>query len=281
MLGKLRNAKVWNLVSDSSGIYTDAMKNTVKRKKNTRNKKILISILALLAILITAMVLFLNQEAPANAINFQAMESDALVGVSENKDAIVFTPRENKATTALVYYQGANVAPESFAYAGRKIAEAGIQVFLVKMPFSLAIFDIGTAYAYPEQYPEIEYWVLSGFSLGGSSAAFALANKESRYEALILYASYTDAKHSLRDKAVKVLSISGSNDGLATPSDIEEGKTLLPTDTQYLIIPGGNHTQFALYGEGKLQKGDNKATLSAMEQQQIVIDATIGFLLKD
>jgi len=236
--------------------------------------------LFILAILITAMVLFLNQEAPANAINFQAMESDALVTVSENRGAIVFTPIKNKPTTALVYYQGANVAPQGFAYAGRKIAEAGIQVFLLKMPFSLAIFDIGAAYAYPEQYPEIERWALAGFSLGGSSAAFALANKESRFELLILHASYTDAKHSLRDKAVKVLSISGSNDGLATPSDIEEGKTLLPPDTQYLVIPGGNHTQFALYGEGRLQKGDNKATLPAREQQQMVIDATIGFLLQ-
>jgi len=244
-------------------------------------KKILISILVLLVILVSAILLFLNQEAPANVINFQAMASDELVIISENKDTIVFTPKTNKATKALVYYQGANVAAESFAYAGRKIAEAGIQVFLVKMPFSLAIFGIDAAHAYPVQYPEIEHWALGGFSLGGSSAAFALANKESRYESLILYASYTDAKHSLKDKALNVLSISGSNDGLATPSDIEEGKTLLPPNTQYLVIPGGNHTQFALYGEGKLQKGDNKATLPPMEQQQMIIDATVAFLLQD
>lgn len=244
----------------------------------TMKKRVLIPLLVVV-ILAMAMLLFLNQEAPANAINFQAMESDARVKVSENRDAIIFTPIINKPTKALVYYQGANVAPASFAYAGRKIAEAGIQVFLLKMPFSLAIFDIQAAHAYPGQYPEIEHWALGGFSLGGSSAAFALANKESRYEALILYASYTDAKHSLRDKDLRVLSISGSNDGLATSQDIEEGKTLLPPDTQYLVVPGGNHTQFALYGEGKLQKGDNKATIPAMEQQQMVIDATIGFLL--
>ena len=244
-------------------------------------KKILIALVFLFVILGGALLFFLIQEAPANAINFQAMEPDALVAVAETKDAIIFEPATQKATQALVYYQGANVAPASFAYAGRKIAEAGIQVFLIKMPFSLAIFDIGAAYSYPELYPEIENWALGGFSLGGSSAAFALANKESRYSSLILYASYTDEKHSLRDKALKVLSISGSNDGLATPSDIEEGKTLLPPNTQYLVIPGGNHTQFALYGEGNLQKGDNTATLSAMEQQQMIIDATITFLIQD
>lgn len=242
-------------------------------------KKILIAILILIVLLGGALLLFLNQEAPANSINFEAMESDALVRVSENKDVIIFEPTTMKSHKALVYYQGANVAPESFAYAARKIAEAGIHVFLVKMPFSLAIFDIGAAYSYPEQYPEIESWALGGFSLGGSSASFALANKESRYEALVLYASYTDEKHSLRDKALRVLSLSGSNDGLATPQDIEKSKTLLPADTTYLVIPGGNHTQFALYGNGKIQKGDNKASLSAMEQQRIVIDATVNFLL--
>ena len=242
-------------------------------------KKLLIPIL-ILVILIGAVMIFLNQEAPANAINFQAMISDEKVTVSENRDAIVFTPKRDQAKKAFVYYQGANVAPESFAFAARKIAEAGIRVFLVKMPFSLAIFDIGAAHSYPEKYPEIEHWALGGFSLGGASAAFALTNKESRYEALVLYASYTDEKHSLRDKALKTLSISGSNDGLATPQKVEKGKTLLPPDTKYLVIPGGNHTQFALYGNGKLQKGDNKAMLPPMEQQQIVIEETIRFLLE-
>lgn len=247
--------------------YTEKMK-----------KKILIASLVVVLILGGALLLFLNQEVPANAINFQAMESDEAVTVTEDKEAIIFTP--TKPTRALVYYQGANVAPESFAYAGRMIAEAGIQVFLVKMPFSLAIFDIGAAYSYPRRYPEIEHWALGGFSLGGASAAFALANKESRYGALILYASYTDTKHSLRDKTLKVLSISGSNDGLATPQDIEKGKTLLPPDTRYLVIPGGNHTQFALYGNGKLQRGDNEASITAMEQQEASIAETIQFLLE-
>lgn len=242
-------------------------------------KKILIALLLFILILGGAIFLFLNQEEPADARNFQAMESDEKVTVTELKDVIVFEPVKRGVHTALVYYQGANVAPESFAYAGRKIAEAGIQVFLVKMPFSLAILDIGAAYPYPENYPAIDHWALGGFSLGGSSAAFALANQESRYETLVLYASYTNERHSLRDKALKVLSISGSNDGLATMGDIEKGKTLLPPDSRYLVIPGGNHTQFALYGNGKLQKGDNMASIPVMEQQQIIIDATISFLL--
>ncbi len=44
--------------------------------------------------------------------------------------------------------------------------------------------------------------------------------------------------------------ISYTDEGLATPDTIGKGKTLLPPDTLFLQIEGGNHTQFALYGEG-------------------------------
>lgn len=83
---------------------------------------------------------------------------------------------------------------------------------------------------------------------------------------------------SLVASKLKVLSLSGGNDGLATPSKIEKNKKYLPEDTKYVQIPGGNHTQFAIYGEGKLQSSDNEASLSRMEQQRIVIDETIEFL---
>ncbi|MGB4407033.1 MAG: hypothetical protein WBI82_09265 [Sphaerochaeta sp.] len=86
----------------------------------------------------------------------QAMESDALVSVSESREAIPFEPATQQAPKALAHYQGTNVEPQSFAYAG---------------------------------------------------------------------------------------------------------KTLLPPDTQYLQLLGGNPTQLALYGEGKLQKRDTRASL--------------------
>lgn len=240
-------------------------------------KRVLIPILVL-CLLLLSLWLYLRQEAPADPINYQAMVSDDQVTVTESKDDIVFTPAGGKTTVALVYYPGGNVAPQSFAYAGRGIAEAGFQVIILKVPFALAIFDIGAAYPYPDRYPEIEHWYLSGFSLGGTAACFALAKQDTRFEALILYASYTDAKHSLRDAGLRVLSISGSNDGLATPQKIEAGKAFLPSDTRFLVIEGANHTQFALYGGGKIQKNDTKAGIEAMAQQKLVIEHTVAFL---
>ena len=56
---------------------------------------------------------------------------------------------------------------------------------------------------------------------------------------------------------------------------IRDRTPLLPTDTIYLPIEGGNHAYFGDYGE---QSGDNLATISREAQQQITVDAIVQFL---
>ena len=51
----------------------------------------------------------------------------------------------------------------------------------------------------------------------------------------------------------------------------------LPADARFVLIPGGNHTQFGSYGQG-LQRGDNPATISREEQQSQIVDATVELL---
>jgi hypothetical protein len=73
----------------------------------------------------------------------------------------------------------------------------------------------------------------------------------------------------------QVVSISGTNDGLATPAKIEDSKTNLPASTVYVPIQGGNHAQFGYYGE---QEGDNPATISRAEQQAQLVAAMVKLL---
>ena len=70
-------------------------------------------------------------------------------------------------------------------------------------------------------------------------------------------------------------SVFGSEDGLATGKKIEASKQLLPPDTIWVKIEGGNHAQFGWYGD---QAGDNVATVSREEQQEQTISATIKML---
>ena len=59
------------------------------------------------------------------------------------------------------------------------------------------------------------------------------------------------------------------------PKTIDEKKSLMPNNTEYVMIEGGNHSQFGYYG---LQSGDNVAKITREEQQSIVILHTVDFL---
>ena len=52
-------------------------------------------------------------------------------------------------------------------------------------------------------------------------------------------------------------------------------RSLLPPDTRWMAIEGGNHAQFGWYGS---QSGDCPAALSRAEQQAQIVRATLAFL---
>ena len=94
-------------------------------------------------------------------------------------------------------------------------------------------------------------------------------------EGLVLWAAYPAGSNDLSLAALKVISISGTLDGLSTPAKIEASRDLLPADTTWVIIQGGNHAQFGWYGK---QNGDNPASITRSEQQDQIVDATVTFL---
>jgi hypothetical protein len=62
---------------------------------------------------------------------------------------------------------------------------------------------------------------------------------------------------------------------LATPDEVAASRPLLPPDTQWAAIEGGNHAQFGWYGP---QAGDNEPTISREEQQAQIVAATLQLL---
>ncbi len=71
------------------------------------------------------------------------------------------------------------------------------------------------------------------------------------------------------------MSVYGTLDGLATGEKIEASRALLPADTTWAPIAGGNHAQFGWYGD---QAGDNPAAISRIEQQNQIVAATLALL---
>jgi len=90
-----------------------------------------------------------------------------------------------------------------------------------------------------------------------------------------LWAAYPGNNTDLTDANLDVLSISASNDGLATRAEIQESRQRLPDSTVYIEINGGNHAGFGWYGE---QSGDGPLEIEKIDQMEQIVASTAAFL---
>jgi len=110
-----------------------------------------------------------------------------------------------------------------------------------------------------EAYPEIENWVITGHSLGGSMAARFAYRHQGEVQALVLWEGYPSATDDLSNAEMFSMSIFSTSDGLTTPQDIDESRHLLPENANWVPLEGGNHAQFGWYGD---KPGHNPALIS-------------------
>ena len=143
------------------------------------------------------------------------------------------------------------------------------------MNLNLSIVDSNKANQIVEAYPDIDSWYIAGHSMGGVSACKYANDHQDFIDGVILLGSYPSSSDDLSGTSLDILSIYGQYDGLTTLDDIDESKALLPKDTEFEEIVGGNHAQFGLYGK---QKGDNEAKISPLKQQDEIIDFIAQFL---
>jgi len=237
-------------------------------------KRVLLGLLIVAVISTLGFVLWAETVAQPTDIALQALTSDLQVTVTQHEGFITFEPASQRTTTGFIFYPGGRVDYRAYAPVLRKIAAQGYFVALVKVKLNLAFFDVNAADKVIVSYPQIEHWAVGGHSLGGVAAALYTKDHLDKIRAIAFWASYP-ADDSLKNSNILVLSIYGSNDGLATGDKIDASKTLLPAHTQYIPIDGGNHGQFGSYG---VQSGDNAATIAPEEQWSQVADATVRLL---
>lgn len=168
----------------------------------------------------------------------------------------------------LCFYPGAKVEETAYAPLLRRLAEQGVDVCLVKMPFRFAFFGANKAneilaeYDHPNQY-------IGGHSLGGAMAADYASGHEDSVSGVILLAAYPTK--SLSD-SMALISIYGSKDGILHMDKVREGREYAPISYTETVIDGGNHAQFGNYGE---QRGDGNAAVSREEQQEQTVKCII------
>lgn len=203
-----------------------------------------------------------------------ALESDDAVQV-ETDPWLTFRPAGVEPSTGLILYPGGRVDPRAYAPAARAIAEEGFLVVIPPMPLNLAFFAPDRAAEVISAFPEIKHWAVGGHSLGGAMTARFGHQNPGPVAGLALWASYPASSDDLSGQDLAVASIYGTRDGVATVEEISASRPLLPPDTQWAAIEGGNHAQFGWYGP---QSGDNEATISREEQQAQIVAATLELL---
>jgi dienelactone hydrolase len=203
-----------------------------------------------------------------------ALQSDAQVQV-ETEPWLVFRPTNQQPAAGLVLYPGARVDPRAYAPAARALAGEGYLVVIVPMPLNLAFFAPDRAAEVMATFPKINLWTVGGHSLGGAMAARFTFRNPDAVAGLVLWAAYPASTDDLSEYSLDVTSIYGTRDGLASADEIAASRLLLPPDTIWVALEGGNHAQFGWYGP---QAGDGSATISQKSQQEQIVAATLALL---
>jgi len=234
-----------------------------------------------------------------------ALVSDEAVEVDETDYGWFFDgPSEEN---LLVFYPGGKVEETAYATFLHILAERGMDVCLVKMPFHLAVFGIDRAEAvlkdpacagYKRRY-------VGGHSLGGVMAAsFAASCMDSQKQSglevqekksddsqidsreagqaelsdealsldgVILCAAYPAVR---LEEPLRELVLYGSEDGVLNMDALRKADDYAPVDHTEYVIRGGNHAQFGDYG---IQKGDGEALISARDQQEEAVEVILRF----
>lgn len=243
--------------------------NNVENKKQrmTKVKKGIFLASAILLIIIVVCAIYLGDfyHADMEKINSFTCENEVKMQTDEN-DYLIFGPEDAK--KGFIFYPGGKVEYTAYIPFMKTLASEGILCILVEMPFNLAVFDVDAADGIPEKYSQIEDWYIGGHSLGGSMAASYVSKNINLFEGLVLLGSYSTADLSETD--IKVLSVYGSEDMVMNKEKYESNKKNLPSHFTEIIIDGGCHAYFGMYGE---QDGDGTPKITNEKQIRLTVEA--------
>jgi len=244
------------------------------RRPPRRRRRVLGALVALAVVLGLAAVVWLRPLGVSET-GRAALASDAAVTVVDGRREITLLPVSTRRATGVVFYPGAKVDPRAYVRILRPVAAAGFPVVILRLPLGIAFGDPNGASRAIGANPAVERWIVGGHSLGGTVAARFADAGHRPVVGLLLWASYPAG--SIADApGLQVLSVSATNDGLATPAKIDASRANLPADTTFVAVAGAVHADFGDYGP---QKGDGTPTIAHDEAQRRIVDATLRFVV--
>lgn len=237
------------------------------KKKPPMALHVLISLCAAIIVIGAACFAYLSIYTPAQDVAVEAFANSGGAKVSKIDGGYFVDGSGDK--TALVFYPGAKIDSKAYLPLMKKLADGGIDCFLLEVPMHMAIFDMNAADRITDN-SNYDTWIMSGHSMGGIAAAKYAADHDN-IDGVVLLASYPTSQLS---EPTALLSVYGTEDKVLELIAYEESKKYNPSNSKEVVIEGGNHAQFGNYGE---QAGDGTATISREEQQDQTAKAILEF----
>lgn len=221
--------------------------------------------LSLIALLVGTCAIYLLSYYHADTNAIEAFKQGASINETVLPDGtIVYEP--NGAIAGFIFYPGGKVEHTAYLPLMQTLAKNGILCVLIEMPFRLAVLDVNAADGILALFPNIDNWYMGGHSLGGAMAASYLSEHTNSFSGLVLLGAYCTKDITSTDLAV--LSIYGSEDKVLNMKKYRKNKKNLPDDFTEIVIDGGCHAYFGMYGK---QSGDGIPSIS--NEEQIIITA--------
>lgn len=235
--------------------------------------RVLVALLVTMVIAVAAgMIWALTGVMGAEPGPLRQVKSNPNIAITQTNHSVVMTPSTGSAEVGLVFIPGAKVDANAYLAVLSGVVEDGeVAVVVTKPILNLAFFDQRDLSTFTDDVPAVMDWYVGGHSLGGVRACQYAEDGQVR--GLVLFASY--CANDLSSSSLRVLSISGSRDGLSTPEKIENSSELLPPGTEFVEIAGANHASFGNYG---VQPGDGNATISHQETRELITEQLNAFL---
>lgn len=197
------------------------------------------------------------------------------ISVNENTDKITFTSGNADTLIEVIFFQGGLTDPKAYAPLCRKLAENGFTCHLIKMSWRLPQYDyrkVSTLFDLKSKR-----YVIGGHSQGGKMAAQFVYENPHLMKGLFLMGTSHPRDIDLSKRNIPCIKLYAENDGLASIEEVMENKSKLPQDAAFVLIKGGNHSQFGYLGKLLM---DNSASISIEEQQQQTFESLFEFLNK-
>lgn len=200
-------------------------------------------------------------------------ENTGMVEVTVSSDFISFQSTEASKDLKVIFFQGGMTDPEAYAPLCRRLAENGYTTYLIKADWRLPRYDykkVLTLFNVHEQQ-----FVVAGHSQGGLTAAQIVFENPGAFKGLILLGTSHPRDFDLSGIDIPVMKIYAEHDGLASVDEVMQNKPMLPVQTDWVFLKGGNHSQFGYLGKLVM---DDDATISLEEQQRIAVNNMVQFL---